>query len=569
MAQIIPDNRLEVEFNGSIGEKQLYKQFETLDDDYKIFHSVKWMNKKPAYVNFGETDYIILDVNRGIICLEVKHGGISGKNGRIYQKNRKFNSETEINPMFQADKSRYYFIEKLDKVSSKYKMRLPIYSAVIFSGITSESLVGLLPNEYKINGNTFFHERISDVGKLIDDFFEFHNVKREGYPIKMIREAINSISPEFKALQTLSNTVSQNEFIFNQLTNEQTYLLDYLEEQSFAAIQGGAGTGKTMIAIEKARRISENQKVIFLCFNNMLVSFLQKTYSKSLPNVKFANVYQLAAKALNKEVDEIDVQYFLEHIEDYPSVWDYESIIIDEAQDFSDEQMIKLKEIALLRDGQFYVFYDKNQLVQQRSELSWLQDMECRLILSANCRNTKKIAETSIAPLEIGEVRMKLPIEGDFPVFHISNKREELLNWLEVRIRKYLEEGINPNNIVILTVKTLEKSILSGENQIGDFKIGDFKIGVDSNVNNILFTTSRKFKGLEADVVLLIDVDAETFSNNEERRVFYVGASRAKSYLEIVALANKEEEKLLYKTISKGESERKAVLLSNLKTKVL
>lgn len=564
MVVLIPDNRLTVEFNGSIGEAQLYEQFNTLDDNFFVFHSVRWMNKNSKYLNFGETDYVIFDKTRGIICLEVKHGGIKGNNGRIHQVNRRTEEEVEINPMFQADRSRYFFIEKLKTIFYKHKVKIPIYSAVVFSGIDSTDLRGTLPNEYKINGNTFFHDNIIDLNAMLDNFFRYHNVNQLTLSSKIVKDIIDLISPEFGAFPSLSNAVRQNEFLFNQMTNQQSYLLDYLEEQKTAAIQGGAGTGKTMIAVEKAKRISKDESVIFLCFNNMLVNFLQTRYSKELPNVHFTNLYQLAAKAMKTQVDEDKIQSFLNNVEDYPEIWNFDSVIIDEGQDFTDSQIKSLREITLLRDGHFYVFYDKNQLVQQRNMLTWLDYMDCRLVLTINCRNTKRIAETSLAPLDINEVKMRITVDGDIPVFHHSLNKEDFLSWIHNRIKLYNGEGIDLNNIVIITTKTIEKSILKGTEKIGKYYIGNI-----AKEGTVLFTTSRKFKGLEADVIILIDVDAETFNSEEARRVFYVGASRAKSYLEIISSSPIEDEVKLYQSLSRGASKRKSVLFSNLKVKII
>ena len=118
-----------------------------------------------------------------------------------------------------------------------------------------------------------------------------------------------------------------------------------MEEQKIAAIQGGAGTGKTVLAVEKARRLSQNQKVVYLCFNRMLVEYLKKKYKEELPNVDFTNLYSLTAKALKKvKVEKQDILYFLKHLEDYPDIWNYDSVIIDEGQDFSNDEITELKE---------------------------------------------------------------------------------------------------------------------------------------------------------------------------------------------------------------------------------
>lgn len=58
--------------------------------------------------------------------------------------------------------------------------------------------------------------------------------------------------------------------------------------------------------------------------------------------------------------------------------------------------------------------------------------------------------------------------------------------------------------------------------------------------NKYLFTTCRKFKGLEADVVILLDVDKNTF-DQENVLIFYVGTSRARTKLEITAILSDDE----------------------------
>ena len=56
----------------------------------------------------------------------------------------------------------------------------------------------------------------------------------------------------------------------------------------------------------------------------------------------------------------------------------------------------------------------------------------------------------------------------------------------------------------------------------------------------LLFTTCRKFKGLEADAVILIDVDENTFEEENVLR-YYVGASRARVILDMITMMGDEE----------------------------
>ena len=67
---------------------------------------------------------------------------------------------------------------------------------------------------------------------------------------------------------------------FNRLLKEQANILNFLEEQPYAVINGAAGTGKTMIALEKSRRHAEDgEKVLFLCFNRFLCEYFKTNYS--------------------------------------------------------------------------------------------------------------------------------------------------------------------------------------------------------------------------------------------------------------------------------------------------
>ena len=126
-------------------------------------------------------------------------------------------------------------------------------------------------------------------------------------------------------------------------------------------------------------------------------------------------------------------------------------------------------------------------------------------------------------------------------------------------IRDLTDSGVTKDRIVILTTKTMERSVLNGTD-----KIGNYSLSKEIVKGRILFTTVRKFKGLEADVVILIDVDGSTFNSDENRRVFYVGASRAKHLLKIFTMLDVEGQKELYRSISGGTLSNKISLVKHL-----
>lgn len=77
--------------------------------------------------------------------------------------------------------------------------------------------------------------------------------------------------------------------------------------------------------------------------------------------------------------------------------------------------------------------------------------------------------------------------------------------------------------------KTVENSILAGAKKLGCYELAE-----DRQKGKVLFTSSRKFKGLESDAIILVDIDETTFENDENKRLFYVGSSRAKLNLDLI-----------------------------------
>lgn len=84
-----------------------------------------------------------------------------------------------------------------------------------------------------------------------------------------------------------------------------------------------------------------------------------------------------------------------------------------------------------------------------------------------------------------------------------------------------------------------------------------------------MFTTARKFKGLESDVIFIIDIDKDTFVNDSNRMVFYVASSRAKSQLELISLLTNEEEEEMIKNITDSQDTRRIRLQTDLGVKLV
>ena len=88
---------------------------------------------------------------------------------------------------------------------------------------------------------------------------------------------------------------------------------------------------------------------------------------------------------------------------------------------------------------------------------------------------------------------------------------------------------------MVLTAKTVDKSWLDVTKEYGGQQLS-----ITKEPGKVLFTTIRRFKGLEAEAILIIDVSMSSIASPENRRLLYVGSSRAKSLLNIAMLEDVE-----------------------------
>ncbi|KAF5045272.1 hypothetical protein DSECCO2_482970 [anaerobic digester metagenome] len=129
----------------------------------------------------------------------------------------------------------------------------------------------------------------------------------------------------------------------------------------------------------------------------------------------------------------------------------------------------------------------------------------------------------------ITEIKPKLfegAVKGAPAKFHFCNDSLDVGNRIDYVINSLLTDGFN--DIVILTCKTENNSLISDLIKDGKYR------------SKYLFTTCRKYKGLEADAVILVDVDKALF-DQENVLLYYVGTSRARLKLDIIAILTDEE----------------------------
>lgn len=344
----------------------------------------------------------------------------------------------------------------------------------------------------------------------------------------LVREIL---CPEFNIFPPPGFDIDLKHAVFHRMLGEQSGILNFLTEQRSAVINGAAGTGKTMIAVEKAvRHAADGERVLFLCYNSELKKFLTLHYEN--PLIDFMTLDGYACRLCGVPFSDYGrAERKFKDFAAYGSL-PYDHVIVDEGQDFGRDSMENAGLLQLLHDAvmarpdsksSFYVFYDRLQTVQS-NQVPWLiRNAECRLVLHKNCRNTENICRTALSLLpKHGRTEVLRGIAGKIPCIHFSSK-ETCLKDMDTVIDGLRRDGIN--DIVILTLSTEADSLVN-------------KAAKNGSYGECRFMSCRKFKGLEADAVILVDFTERTVT--DDAMLFYVGASRARIRLEIMTVMDNE-----------------------------
>lgn len=535
-----------------LSEREVYNFLsKKLNDDFYIFHSVQWAKRSDKWkTTWKENDFIILNKNLGMLVLEVKGGKIYYKDGVFHQINYLTEEEHILDakkrndPLSQAIDGVYHYRKLFDSIEYNFANRFPVEAAVWFSGSEIGKDISNFPLGYREISKTILDSKTFDIGaKRIYEVYEFYNTRNKtNITDEEFDKALKLIAQDFELVVAPEIKKNALDSAFIKLTKEQTGLLDYISEQKIATIQGVAGTGKTLIAKEAARRFAEDgHKVLFLCFNVMLCADLKRKDINK--NIDYYNIHSFIRKYSKMDIYSSTDARVCELKKIKKDNIEYDDVVIDEAQDFENDEIVYFKELMEIKNGRFLVFYDKNQIVLNRPIPKWIDDSECRLVLTKNCRNTYEVAISACNVIDVSLNQIIKMVHGeDTTVSFVSG---EPLVHLRNLIKYHIEDcGYEYGDICILSLKKEDDSILSGVT-----KFGGYTISRDRSPSSIFFTTARMFKGLENKVIIVIDVDEKAFSDDETKRVFYVACSRATHRLSIFIHGNDDNLKRISNAI--------------------
>lgn len=501
----------------------------------------------------GEADFVLFSKDYGILIIEIKGGGVSyyPETGWL-SVDRHQVSHTIKNPFLQAKSQKFSILNHLKsyRIWNQLNLRVTAGHAVTFTDISDGiSLVGI-DSPIDIIGTKKDVLDLRDWTKKVLQFWSKQSPTGFGSAGMDIVNHIFCKSVSVRPL--MRDLLSSDDEVRINLTNEQAKVLRTLSRHKRAGICGPAGTGKTVLAVEKAKMLSEmEKKVLLLCYNKPLGASIFKQFDRN-DNVHVFTFHQYCEHLIHSARKRFNIDYLLIAKSDLPGtdlfddiyplaatyavekfgeIAQYDAIIIDEGQDFGEEYWLTIEmSINSNNESWLYIFFDENQILYRRSSDFPISEDQT-FPLTKNCRNAKpihKLAYNYYAGDQIDDSN----IVGTEPVLLIDDSEQLQAKKIHKEIKNLIQnESISVDDIAVLVIASPKNQYYQQlNNEIKNQNLIKFSFEEHNASSAVIVDTVKRFKGLERNVVFLW-IDDVTLASERE---LYVGISRAKSILYLV-----------------------------------
>lgn len=528
------------------GERRVFEALKTgLNDEWHIFANVSWC-RADEHEGFqdGEADAVVVHPDKGMVVLEVKGGdvGRDGVTGHWYSRDRHGADHKLKQSPYEQSRRTAFALRKIvaDTLGPDFQ-RIRCANAVVLPDVArpSNPLGPDAPLEL-----TAFHDELEQIGTKVDEILQI--TARDPKLVAPGPAGVNTLRellmPGFDLSAPLAVRIRDDEEQFLTLTESQKTVLSLLSRLRRVAVSGGAGTGKTVLAVEKARQLAAaGADVLFLCFNSALAREVTARCD-DLENITVRTFHswclQWAREAgtLATEPAESDSPDFWEN--ELPDAmlaaletveWRFDAIVVDEAQDLRPDWWTHI-EFALRNgdDGILYVFHDDNQRIYEKS--AGIPGDLAPIPLNENVRNTRAIHDAA-APLYDGGAFVCRGPDGRPPEFLAIREGKSAEREVRSLLHRLVnEEHIAPGDIAVLGARALARSNVGNTGKIGPFECVPL---AGARPGAIVRDSIHRFKGLERPVVILVELEQAL----QRSELLYVGLTRARSHIILVDAA--------------------------------
>jgi hypothetical protein len=169
------------------------------------------------------------------------------------------------------------------------------------------------------SGNDLVTEVMFDCRRKLSDFptfleetleywneqeFVHHGIRKNGLTEIQIKQITDLLRGDFCVVPSMSLEMQHVYQRMIQLTEEQYDALDITLENKRVIIQGVAGTGKSLLAIEKARKLmAMNKKILYVCFNKNMAQYARQAFENNIQSDSFIGTYHSLVQGILNRTD--------------------------------------------------------------------------------------------------------------------------------------------------------------------------------------------------------------------------------------------------------------------------
>ena len=509
---------------------------EQLDDRVLVLPQVAMTVGSGGRVEEAEADLVLVDPEHGVTVVEVKGGTLSYDARQAIWRRREAGSAEVRDPVQQAKRARSVLQRALASAGVE-TAALSLRWAVATPECRLEA-----PGEAVLDDAQLWDSLAAD--QLARRY------QRTCGPLVQGEQALGDLADHLVAVlrgrsregrATLAAAVDEHEELVRIHTESHRNVLRHFAAHPHVLVRGGAGTGKTVLALEAAAQYASlGHRVLLACWNVMLAHWLRSALREQLRvagspvaeevtadpsgRVVVAHVAELAAHGTEEAAGDDLSAWYHETLPELltPAVTDgeFDVIVLDEGQDLSELWVLSVSSL-LSRHGRWFAFADGQQDLFH-ADAALPDFLEVTHELRENFRNSRAIAEFAS---QFGDVELDCVAGAGPPVRFVAAPSEHVVaKAREVARKLQRDERIADRDLALLWLfhnphrgdpETVTHQAMRGER---------------------VETNAASFKGMERPVVVLgLDADpAKTDRADELRRSIYAAATRARSLLVVV-----------------------------------
>lgn len=490
-----------------------------MGNDWVGLHSLNCSEHE--YKQWSEIDFLLVGAE-GLFVLEVKGGAVSYTDG-VWRYTNRFGKVRENNegPFNQAKSARFALENVIiAKSGLTYFESKPVYGfGVVFPDIPWKANSPEMPREIVADRyQCESHEAFAKYLQRLRNYWKGKLPGAKGFTAEDRRRTVQFLRPNIDVYPPFTLRLGEVKKQMQTLTDEQYERLDILEANHQAIVSGGAGTGKTFLLIQAARReIARGRSVLVATESAILAAYLRKLVPDR--ELRIACIADLEPSPTRTA----DV------------------LFVDEGQDLLSYEALEVLGSQLsggLEEGCWRWFMDENNQSRLRGQFS--EDVlelikqglgrqrPVYLPLRQNVRNTREIITTVETWTGANIGRTQVTGHGEPPTVIPVGDLGEAIRTLEARFERFEELVVELDQVAVICTSGQGRSVWAGLTPRWRRKTVPLDVTtVSAGLSDKAVVGSvADFKGLERPIVIVIDVEAGAEAHLW-RALMYVGSTRA------------------------------------------